>query len=145
MTALRRRLRLWVGAWLVVQAASLSVFVPRDCCAAHRADAAHPAPGHHDAAAGAHCPMPDADGTPCPMHRGSAGHDGHEAPPAPQCSMHGACDGPMSGLAVLLSPHAILPDVVAAFPPAAAAAFAPIGREHLVGRLTPPDPPPPRI
>lgn len=32
----RRGLRLWVIAWLLFQAASLSAFVPRDCCLAHR-------------------------------------------------------------------------------------------------------------
>ena len=142
MMVLRRRLRLWVGAWLVVQAASLSAFVPRDCCAAHRTDAAPPASDHH--ATGAHCPMPAADGTPCPMHSGSPGHAGHEQRPTPECSMRGACDGPMSGLAVLLSPHAILPDFVAALPPDAGASVAPVGFERLLGCLASLDPPPPR-
>jgi hypothetical protein len=36
MRFLRRRLRLFVVAWLLFQVTSLSAFVPRDCCAAHR-------------------------------------------------------------------------------------------------------------
>lgn len=36
MALLRRRLRLFVGIWLFFQVTSLSAFVPRDCCAAHR-------------------------------------------------------------------------------------------------------------
>lgn len=56
MKAIRRRLRLWVAAWLVVQAASLSAFVPRDCCAAHR-PASHQAPSCHESAPAPHCSM----------------------------------------------------------------------------------------
>jgi len=36
MAGLRRRLRTCVIAWIVIQAASLSVLLPRDCCAAHK-------------------------------------------------------------------------------------------------------------
>ena len=36
MRFLRRRLRLFVVTWLFFQVTSLSAFVPRDCCAAHR-------------------------------------------------------------------------------------------------------------
>jgi hypothetical protein len=32
---IRRSLRLWVAAWLVFQAASLSAIVPRECCLTH--------------------------------------------------------------------------------------------------------------
>jgi hypothetical protein len=53
MTALRRHVRLWVIAWLFAQAASLSAFVPRDCCASHRPTAATPA--CHEAPKATHC------------------------------------------------------------------------------------------
>ena len=36
MRVFRRHLRLWVAAWIAFQVVSLSAFVPRDCCAAHR-------------------------------------------------------------------------------------------------------------
>ena len=35
MNRLRRNLRLWVGVWLVAQVASMTAFVPADCCLAH--------------------------------------------------------------------------------------------------------------
>ncbi len=43
LTTVRRHLRLLATLWLVLQAATLSAFVPRDCCQAHRpaADAPH--------------------------------------------------------------------------------------------------------
>ena len=105
MTLLRRHVRLWATAWLVLQAASLAAFVPRDCCAAHR-PAVMPQ-SCHDAAPQAHCPMRSASGTPCPMHRapaemahdGHGSHAGHDAP-APtrrstgNCAIRGTCEGP---------------------------------------------------
>ena len=72
MTIIRRRLRLWVTAWLVFQVASLSALVPRDCCAAHRPPASGKdaeLPRKHRGHA-----LPDAraaSGTPCPMHGGN--------------------------------------------------------------------------
>ena len=71
MTIIRRRLRLWVAAWLVFQVASLSALVPRDCCAAHRPAASGKTPSCHEKHRGhATARLRAASGTPCPMHRG---------------------------------------------------------------------------
>lgn len=88
MGALRSRLRAWTLTWFILQAASLSAFVPADCCAGHRATATHDC---HEEVAAPICPMRGADGTPCPMHRPPAaaeparhrtpaGHEGHGTP-----------------------------------------------------------------
>ncbi len=107
MVAIRRRIRTWTFAWLVFQAASLSAFVPRDCCAAHAEHASHTAAPEHGA-----------DGTEqCLMHRAAV--------PQPECSLRSACNGPMSALpAVWASP---------APPPAPAALLADTGHSSLVG------------
>ena len=71
-------MRLIAAAWLVCQVATLSAFVPDDCCmpTSERAQAAQ-APKCHEhtpapATEGAACPMHQADGAACPM----AGHSG---------------------------------------------------------------------
>jgi hypothetical protein len=40
MIAIRRRVRAVAFAWLLCQVASLSAFVPEQCCIAHAAEAA---------------------------------------------------------------------------------------------------------
>jgi hypothetical protein len=84
MSALRRHIRVWTLAWLVFQAASLSAFVPRDCCAAHGAHRAH-----QEAAPAA------AGEAQCPMHRPAA--------PEPECSLRSVCDGPLLALPAVWS------------------------------------------
>src|SRR5262245_35583755 len=59
MTLFRRHLRLWVAAWLAFQVVSLSAFVPRDCCAAHR-------PPAQEQAADAACHHPQQAPEPAP-------------------------------------------------------------------------------
>ena len=139
MTTIRRRLRLFVAAWLVIQAASLSALVPRECCAAHRQ--AHDAePGCHEKAAPARCPMPAADGTPCPMHRTKDTAQRSDD----TCSMRGTCDGPVAALLAQLSNYGLVTDSFELLPDLHVTSARIHPREHLTGRLAPPDPPPPR-
>lgn len=142
MAQLRRHLQLWVAAWLVVQVASLSALLPRDCCAAHRPAASSAKPACHEKAAAIQCPMRAADGTPCPMHRG----DHSEAADASRdgCAMRSTCRGPMAALFAQLSNHGILTDQFQLLldPHAGSAGVRP--SENLITRLAPPDTPPPR-
>ena len=146
MTTVRRRLRLWVAAWLVFQVTSLSALVPRACCAVQHPAASDTKPkchGETDAgAAAAHCPMRAADGTPCPMHR--TGQHNHDEKPGDQCSIRGACDGPMSALFAFLSNCGVLADSLSTSPAFHASAVTLHTRESLISRLVSPDPPPPR-
>ena len=120
MTLLRRHLKLWVTAWILFQAVSLSAFVPRDCCAAHRVPA-----DAQQAEASCHHAMPP-------------------AAPAADCALRGSCDGPLGMLAGLLSAHAVLSGSI----PAAAALIATSSPrssfESLRSLAVPPDSPPPR-
>lgn len=141
MTTIRAGLRHWVTAWLVFQVASLSALVPRACCVAHRPAVAVTPHSCHESAAAQPCPMPAADGTPCPMHRGQ-GDAGEK--PATQCSMRGMCDGPVAALFALLSTYGVPAErfeMAAAFHTSSAALDS---RESLTSRLASPDPPPPR-
>ena len=130
MRAVRRRLRTYVTAWLVLQAASLSAIVPRDCCGAHRASAAPVARDCHRPAAiqldsHAH------HHTPAPIDRDT-------------CALRGSCGGPMAGFLAQLSLQGILgrpPQL--AFQLAVEDYRAHTG-ERLTSRLVPPDSPPPR-
>jgi hypothetical protein len=83
MKALRQRVRAVAFAWLVCQVASLSAFVPAQCCAAHAAEAAakQKAASCHEAA-----PVAPQDGDACPMHHPAGSHD--------CCKMTNGCDGP---------------------------------------------------
>jgi len=89
-------------AWLAGQAASLTAFMPQDCCPAHHqpADAKD---CHKQPVAADQCPMHQADGKPCPMHDGA---QGEERP----CVMRGTCNGPAAALATLFSVPGILVD-----------------------------------
>jgi hypothetical protein len=140
MTLLRRHLRLWVAAWLAFQVASLSAFVPRDCCAAHRRATSSKHSCHQNDPA-THCPMRAAAGAACAMHQGS--HTGADASNQ-ACSMRGTCDGPMAALLALLSNHGVLTDSFVTLPDPQVTDVAARTREHLITRLAPPDPPPPR-
>jgi hypothetical protein len=140
MRLLRRHLRPWVAAWLAFQLASLSAFVPRDCCAAHRRATSSKHSCHQNTAA-THCPMRAAAGAACPMHQGR--HTGADAS-SEACSMRGMCNGPMAALAALLSIHGVLTDSFVTVPDLHVTDVAARTREHLITRLAPPDPPPPR-
>src|SRR5690349_1548623 len=83
MTLLRRRVRAVAFAWLLCQVASLSAFVPAECCAAHAAEVAakQKAASCHEAA-----PVAPKDGDACPMHHQPSSHD--------CCKMTNGCAGP---------------------------------------------------
>lgn len=120
MTLLRRHLRLWVAAWLAFQVVSLSAFVPRDCCAAHR---------------------PPAQEQPTDL----ACHHPQQAPePGAECVLRGGCNGPLSILGALLSPHAVLvqPTGIESVTLVASTHVRPL--DTPIARTTPPDAPPPR-
>jgi hypothetical protein len=95
MTAIRRYVRAVAITWLLCQAASLTAFVPEQCCASHAAEAAA-----KDKAASESChdapPAEPKEGDACPMHHGKQPRS-HEC-----CAMTNACDGPGSHLARLL-------------------------------------------
>ena len=152
MASLRRNLRVFAAAWLMLQAVALNAFVPRDCCAGHRPAAAS---CHEPAATPAHCPMRAAGNPPCAMHGGaepgahdqhasSQRHSRHEEPRQASCRMIGTCDGPIDALVTLLSTHGTVPQRTAMLLPAPAIAVAPDVREDLTRRFAPPDSPPPR-
>jgi hypothetical protein len=133
MSAVRRHLRVYVTAWLLFQAAALSAIVPRDCCAAHR-----------PAAAKASCH----EATPLPQdvhahHHGSAPETATEGD-ADECSMRGACGGPMAGFLAQLSLQCVLGSRPQVAPDVAGTDIDSSSREHLISRLAAPDSPPPR-
>jgi hypothetical protein len=150
MVRLRHRLRVFVAAWLVLQAASFSALVPRDCCSAHR-----PAmKACHEPAAAPHCPVQAASNARCDMHRevsspqahgvAAQSHRENPAPGQSKCRMTGGCRGPLAALFSLLSNHGILsqePSPIRA-PDAQLVALA--ASENLLEKRLPPDPPPPR-
>jgi hypothetical protein len=132
MFRFRRHLRLWTAAWLLVQMASLAALIPRDCCAAH--PLAHsPMPAATPEAA-----APSGDAA-CPMHREARAAE--RTPPA-ACSMRGTCDGP--DLFTLLPGPALLPADAPLEGPGASGRATPVEPGSPLGRIPPPDPPPPR-
>ena len=142
MQSIRRSLRLWVAIWLVVQMASLSALVPRDCCAAHSSAARAARPGCHEQVAATQCPMRAADGKTCPMHRGGHSEAAETAPDS--CAIRGTCSGPMAALVAQLSNYGVLPAALQVLPDLHPGAVTIRSDEHLLSRFTPPDSPPPR-
>jgi hypothetical protein len=142
MTTIRRRLRLWVAAWLLFQVASLSALVPRACCVPHRAASSDQEPNCHGNSAALHCPMRAADGTPCAMHQ--SGHHSPEQKPSDRCSMRATCDGPVAALFALLANYGVLSDSFLIVPDVHADSVSLQTRLNLITRLAPPDSPPPR-
>ncbi len=143
MTMLRRHVRLWAMAWMLVQVASLSAFVPRDCCASHRPVEAD-ADCHQAAPKAAHCPMRGADGAACPMHRDAEAKANRRetAPETAECTMGAACEGPPL-FAVFWNPG-ILPDIPAGTAQGATPAPLLTVSEHPLSQTRPPDRRPPR-
>jgi hypothetical protein len=139
MKCLRRRLRVWAAASLVMQSAWLFALMPADCCAAHQPAKAdtecHESPasptGHHIEAA---------EGAVCPMHHGA----GQANTSAPACSMRANCAGPMSALISMLAVHGILAEASSLAPPVAALTPPRLPLKHLTNLDPTPDSPPPR-
>src|SRR4030095_12849806 len=104
MTLLRRRVRTVAFAWLLCQVASLSAFVPEQCCISHAAEAAakvKAAACHEDAA-----PPAPKDGDACPLHPGRTQHDCSATP--------NACDGPGAQLLIFFAFVSTVDEPVAA-------------------------------
>ncbi len=142
MRSIRGGLRFWVTIWLVVQVASLTALVPRDCCAAHSSAAKAAKPGCHEKATVTQCPMRATDGMPCPMHRG--GHGEASETTSEGCAMRGTCSGPMAALVAQLSNYGVLPAALHVLPDLHRGSVTIDSDEHLLSRFTPPDSPPPR-
>ena len=139
MTSLRHRLRWCVAAWLIVQVAALSAFVPRDCCAAHKA--------RHQQARHQEMPATDHSNHHSMSHESmhSGAHDAAPAVPAKGCVMKGTCKGPMSAIIAILSSHGVPP--LSAFsiaPDLSSSLAAGVARHHATSHLASPETPPPR-
>jgi hypothetical protein len=134
MIAIRRRVRAVAFAWLLCQVASLSAFVPEQCCIAHAAKAAAKAKAgacHEEAA-----PKAPEPGDACPLHEGRTTHD--------CCAISTACDGPGAQLLSLFSFVTILDaPIVSSAILESSSAFAPPA-PPLLYRLALPDAPPPK-
>jgi hypothetical protein len=132
MTALRRRVRAVAFAWLLCQVASLSAFVPEQCCVSHaaEAEAKQKAEACHEAP-----PAEPKEGDACPMHHGTKSHD--------CCVMTNACDGPGTHLASLFSYIGVIESpATSSTVLASAAAFIAPPAPPLYRRSTPDAPPP---
>jgi hypothetical protein len=142
MKRFRSLARAIATVWLVCQAASLSAFVPENCCISHAAEAAAkkaeqacheeptPAPVTGDA-----CPMQHGEGAACPMHSSKS---------ADCCAMSNACPGPGMQLAHLFAFAAVIDEPAVSISPIAAAAALVATEPPLRHRLKTPDAPPPK-
>jgi hypothetical protein len=133
MTAFRRRIRAVTLAWLLCQVASLSAFVPEQCCVAHAEEAAakEKAAACHEAA-----PVAPKDGDACPMHHTSQSHD--------CCSMTNNCDGPGSQLTTLFAYVGVLESPASTAVTFESAPLTVTPTSSLLYRLSTPDAPPPK-
>lgn len=136
MAEIRRRVRAVAFAWLLCQVASLSAFVPGDCCVSHAAEAKaqQDVEACHDTDA-APAPEPK-EGDACPMHHGAKSHD--------CCAITNACDGPGTQLLTLFSFVSIVDEpIVSSTVLESSPAFVPTA-PPLLSRLALPDSPPPK-
>ena len=134
MIAIRRRVRAVAFAWLFCQVASLSAFVPEQCCIGHAAEAAakEKAAACHEEAA----PVAPKEGDACPLHQGRTTHD--------CCTISNACDGPGGQLLSLFAYVSTVDEPIASSTIlASTTAFVPPA-PPLLYRLALPDAPPPK-
>ena len=133
MTAIRRRIRAVAFAWLLCQVASLSAFVPEQCCLAHAAEAAakEKAAACHEAA-----PAAPKDGDACPMHHTAKSHD--------CCKMTNSCDGPGTHLTTLFAYVGVLESPASTAVTIESAPVILAASSPLLYRLATPDAPPPK-
>ena len=136
MTSIRRRVRVVAFAWLLCQVASLSAFVPEQCCVSHAAEEAakEKAEACHEEPA----PVAPNEGDACPMHHGDdrSTHDG--------CAISNACDGPGAQLLGLFSFMSTIDEPVTSSTMLdSSSAFVPPA-PPLLHRLALPDAPPPK-
>lgn len=136
MIAIRRRVRVVAFAWLLCQVASLSAFVPEQCCVSHAAEEAakEKAEACHEEAA----PVEPKEGDACPMHHGE-GRPTHDC-----CVISNACDGPGAQLLGLFSFMSTIDEpIVSSVILDTTSAFVP-PPPPLLSRLAIPDAPPPK-
>ena len=151
MFTLRRRLRVLVAAWLILESASLSALVARDCCRAHRVENSPAASSDgttagrrcHEPATATHCPMHAAAQPVCPMDEG-ASSDSQTASNREACVMRGVCSGPMATLAALMTQNGVLPDSTGLSFDDQTSPGAPPTAAHPILRSSSPETPPPR-
>lgn len=120
MGFLRRHLRAFAAAWVVLQSLSLAAFIPPSCCLGNVRSAQAPASSH--------------------CHEGMGVH--HESP-ASGCAMRAACGGQAAALLAALSNIGVLQDAVAVADSASGAPLS-ISRPQLIQQFHTPDAPPPR-
>ena len=133
MIAIRRRIRAVTFAWLLCQVASLSAFVPEQCCLAHAAEAAakQKTAACHEAA-----PPAPKDGDACPMHHSSKAHD--------CCKMTNDCGGPGTHLTTLFAYVGVLESPASSSVALESTAATIPSSAPLLYRLALPDSPPPK-
>jgi hypothetical protein len=130
MNAIRSRVRAVAMAWLLCQAASLSAFVPEECCVSH---AAIEAKRHH----GGHAAEQ--------QEAQKQEEHCHEAVPTQDdCKMSNTCAGPGSQLLRLFALIGVLerPDTPAAVLDSSLADV--LAAASPIARLSTPDAPPPK-
>lgn len=133
MSALRRRIRVVAIAWLLCQVASLSAFVPEQCCVSHAAEAAAKAknPPCHETQ-----PAEPKEGDACPMHHGSRAHD--------CCAIKNSCDGPGMSLTTLFAFVGFVEKPASTFVALESSVAFVSAPPALIQRLALPDAPPPK-
>jgi hypothetical protein len=145
MSAIRRYARAVAMTWLLCQAASLSAFVPEECCDRHTAEAAADEHQHHAPLATppaedcheAPAPEPE-EGDACPMHKGKQSRS-HEC-----CAITNVCDGPGTHLLSLFAfIGEIEPPATSSLALDSSAAFV-APQPPLLRQLSLPDAPPPK-
>lgn len=133
MIAIRRRTRVVTLAWLLCQVASLSAFVPEECCITHAAQEA--AKAEDEACHEEPAPVP-VEGDACPMHHESRSHD--------CCKIGNTCDGPGSQLLTLFANVGVLESPVVTAVTLASTVVPPPSFPPLLYRIATPDAPPPK-
>jgi hypothetical protein len=133
MSAIRRRIRVVTFVWLLCQAASLSAFLPEQCCVSHAAEAAakQKVEACHEEAP----PAPES-GDACPMHHGSKSHD--------CCKISNTCDGPGTRLTTLFAYIGLLEAPASSVVTLDSTVAAIRASAPLLHRIATPDAPPPK-
>jgi hypothetical protein len=133
MTAIRRRIRAVTLAWLLCQVASLSAFVPEQCCVSHAAAAAAKAEA---AACHEEAPPAPQEGDACPMHHNSKSHD--------CCKISNTCEGPGTHLTTLFAYVGVLESPASSSVTLGSTLITLPSTAPLLFRLATPDAPPPK-
>lgn len=137
MNAVRRYVRAVAMTWLLCQVASLSAFIPEQCCASHAAEEAAKAKAANDTCHETPAPEPK-EGDVCPMHRGTP-QRAHDC-----CVMTNACEGPGTHLLSLFAMVGVIePPPTSSIVLDSEAAFVP-AQPPLLRHLSLPDAPPPK-